>query len=177
LASGRADAVYTRVIIEYKNPSSAAARNELARLAREYRTLPPRHSCSCRGSHCRECLRLNQLRGCLRHVNGYMPGCWACNEHQEPHPDIGRTQPVNAPMPSALMLDLERALTVLGRDSEAHAIARYMSFNGTSAAAGLRKPAVTVEHELLCLMCSRPAAAGQLQCRHCGGCLVVVTVA
>jgi hypothetical protein len=51
----------------YLNPSGAAASNELARLDREWRTLPPRHHCSCprmnprtgiTEHHCMECRRL-----------------------------------------------------------------------------------------------------------------------
>ena len=188
----------------YLNPSHAAASNELARLSREYKVLPPRHDCSCKCPYerrgyqaCSECKRLREKQGCLMHANGYVPGCEACNEHQEPHPDIGRTSSVNAPMPSAMMLDLERALTVLGIDSEAHQLARYMSLNGTSRAADLddderqdmltvpavpvraqlRRPTVAAEREVSCLMCSRAATASERQCRYCGGCLVLLTVA
>jgi len=85
-------------------------------------------------------------------------------------------------MPATLMLDLERALTVLGNDGDAHAIAaRYMSLNGTRAdvpaRARRRSHRATVELEHICLMCSRPAVAGQQQCRHCGGCLVLSSIA
>src|ERR1700680_3965377 len=103
-------------------------------------------------------------------------------------------------MPMPLVLDLERALSVLGNDSDAHQLARYMSLNGTSLSADidvdehqkqptpvpvasvpraqLRRPAmVTAERELSCLLCARPAVTGQRQCQTCGGCLVVVTVA
>jgi len=96
--------------------------------------------------------------------------------------EIGRTSPVTAPMPATLMLDLERALTVLGNDGDAHAIAaRYMSLNGTRADVPARvrrrSHAATVEREHICLMCSRPAVVGQQQCRHCGGCLVLSSIA
>ena len=146
----------------YLDPNRSAASNELERLSREYITLPPRHDCSCRCPNeqrgwprCMECARLDAQRP-------KWPGVGVA---------IGRTSPVNAPMPSTLMLDLEHALTVLGNDSGAHAIARYMSINGTSVDVPPRpRPrshAVVIEH--ICLMCSRPAATGQQQCRWCGG--------
>src|SRR5207247_1459179 len=83
------------------NPSHAAASNELTRLAAEYRTLPPRHSCSCR---------------CPNERRGY-PRCSECRRLDDQRPrgpdvaiSIGRTSPSTAPMPSTLMLDLARAL-------------------------------------------------------------------
>ena len=157
----------------YLDPNRSAASNELERLSREYITLPPRHDCSCRCP--------NEQRG--------WPRCMECARLDTQRPKgpavgvaIGRTSPVNAPMPSTLMLDLERALAVLGNDSGAHEIARYMSLNGTSVAAHAdvdqpRESAVAVEREVLCLLCSRPAAVGQQQCQWCGGSLVVTTVA
>jgi single-strand DNA-binding protein len=80
--------------------------------------------------------------------------------------EIGRTSPVTAPMPANMMLDLERALTVLGNDGDAHAVAaRYMSLDCTKAdvpsRARRRSHGAIVELEHICLMCSRPAVAGQ----------------
>jgi hypothetical protein len=72
-------------------------------------------------------------------------------------------------MPATSMLDLERALTVLGNDGDAHAIARYMSLNSTSVdvppRARRRSHTVTAELDHICLTCSRPAVAGLQQCR------------
>jgi hypothetical protein len=157
----------------YLDPNLSAASNELERLSREYIELPPRHDCSCRCPNeqrgrprCMECVRVDAQR-----PNGPSVGV-----------EIGRTSPVTAPMPATMMLDLERALTVLGNDGDAHAIAaRYMSLNGTRAdvpaRARRRSHGATVEREHICLMCSRPAVAGQQQCRHCGGCLVLSSIA
>jgi hypothetical protein len=60
----------------YLNPSGAAASNELARLEREWRTLPPRHSCSCP--------RLNKRSGVIEYH------CWECRRLGEaiPRQDI-----------------------------------------------------------------------------------------
>jgi hypothetical protein len=85
-------------------------------------------------------------------------------------------------MPATLMLDLKRALTVLGNDGDAHAIAaRYMSLNGTRAdvspRARRRSHVATVELKHICLRCSRPAVAREPQCRHRGGCLVLSSIA
>jgi hypothetical protein len=156
----------------YLDPNVSAASHELERLSREYVTLPPRHDCSCRCP--------NEQRG--------RPQCMECVrlDAQRPNrPDVGvetgRTLPLIAPMPATLMLDLERALTVLGNDAGAHALAaRNVSLNGTRAhvppRARRRSHAATVEREHICLMCSRPAVVGQRQCRHCGGCLVLSSI-
>jgi hypothetical protein len=105
-------------------------------------------------------------------------------------------------MPAPTMLDLARAEHVLGNPDDVTAVARYMSLNGTSLAAGFdvaehQEPApvvvarptrsrravhprthpVTTECELLCSMCSKTGDAGERQCRWCGGCMVVLTVA
>jgi hypothetical protein len=189
----------------YLNSDKRAASHELVRLETEYRTLPPRHSCSC--------VCPNVTHGRLR--------CDECKrlEAQRPNgPDIGvelgHTAIVTPPMPSAMMLDLERAIAVIGIDNPV-AIAKYMSLNGTSVAANIpplapptpqsiednpleprlpshhpsRRPVsgqvvgsnatrpVMVEREVLCLMCSRDGAIGQRQCQWCGGSLVLVTVA
>ena len=112
--------------------------------------------------------------------------CVRLNAQRPNRPDVGvetgRSLPLIAPMPATLMLDLERALTVLGNDSDAHAIAaRHMSLKGTRAdipaRAQRRSHAAIVELEHICLMCSRPAVTGQQQCRHCGGCLVLTAIA
>jgi hypothetical protein len=176
----------------YLNPTGHTASNELARLEREYRTLPPRHSCSCAHMnqrtgiteyHCLECKRIGEQ----------IP-------KQDISPEYSSRQPVRTgTVPMSIMLDLERALTVLGNDRGAHELARYMSLNGTSVAADLdvderqsvtppvraavlagaqpRKSAVIAERAVECLMCSRTAVIGEGQCRWCGGSVVVTTVA
>jgi hypothetical protein len=160
----------------YLNPGSAASRNILQRQDNEYRTLPPRHSCTCWPGHCRECKRLDDQRP----------------KGSDIGPEIGRTSHVTPAMPSPTMLDLARAEDVLGQIDDIAAIARYMSLNGTSLAAAVdvderqdaqplrtqrRTHPVAVECELTCLMCSRSAVIGDRQCRWCGGSLVVTTVA
>lgn len=79
------------------NPDKRAASSELARLAREYQTLPPRHDCWC------ICPREDLSRG--------YPACAEClrlRRDQKPQeaPEFGRTGAVNAPQPDATMLDL-----------------------------------------------------------------------
>jgi hypothetical protein len=46
---------------------------------------------------------------------------------------IGR-RPSGSRVPSPAMLDLERAIEVIGRADDARALARYMSFDGVAAA-------------------------------------------
>jgi hypothetical protein len=151
----------------YLDPNLSAASNEVERLSREYIELPPRHDCSCRCP--------NEQRG--------RPRCMECVRLDAQRPNgAGVRSSVTALMPATLMLDLERALAVLGNDGDAHAIAaRYMSLNGTRAdvpsRVRRRSHGATVELERICLMCSRPAVAGQQQCRHCGGCLVRSSIA
>lgn len=83
------------LISAHYNPDKRAASSELARLAREYQTLPPRHNCWC---------------VCPNVVHG-RASCEQCKElqrNQKPQEPIamGRTGHVQAPMPSAQMLDL-----------------------------------------------------------------------
>jgi hypothetical protein len=116
----------------YLNPDKRSSSSELERLNREYQTLPPRHSCTCR------CPREDLARG--------YPPCAECRRLRAQVPlqdigvSIGRTAMVHPPTPSPLMLDLERAIAVVGIDNPS-AIARYMTLNGTSMAANLRPPA------------------------------------
>lgn len=85
-----------RVAAHY-NPDKRAAANELARQLREFQTLPPRHDCSCR------CPQQSYERG--------YPACRECRKLQESlrrqeSVEMGRTGFINAPQPSAEMLDL-----------------------------------------------------------------------
>jgi hypothetical protein len=106
----------------YLNASGAAASNELARLEREWRTLPPRHHCSC--------LRMNPRTGVTEHH------CMECRRLAEaiPRQDIGAEfvgrRPPGSRVPSPAMLDLERAIEMIGNADDAGALARYMSYDG-----------------------------------------------
>ena len=164
----------------YLNPGRAAASHEMQRLEAEYRTMPPRHSCSCWPTHCSECLRLAKQReagGCTRHGKGYVFDCQQCNL-SEFGVELGRTSPVNPAMPNPVMLDLERAFAVVGDQDDAEALSRYMSLDGAATDAQTRRPAARSHRrpstiiEMVCLMCARPAAPGQRQCQRCGGSLV-----
>jgi hypothetical protein len=103
---------------------SHSSSHELQRFEDEYRTLPPRHNCSCRCPNeargwgpCPECRRLAAQRATGRDIPL----------------EMGRSPRVTAPMPSPIMLDLDRAIAVVGADNPV-SIARYMSLNGTSLA-------------------------------------------
>lgn len=101
----------------YLAPDARSSRVLLERLHREFVTLPPRHDCSCRCP--------NELRG--------FPACTECKRlrlgavQNDAAAEQGRTSPVSAPMPSVLVLDLQRATSVLGRDASASRIARFLS--------------------------------------------------
>lgn len=100
----------------YEAPTPSSARALLERLRRELLTLPRGHLCTCWCPNepgyapCSECVRLRAQR--VRDDIGV---------------DVGRTSPVEAPMPSVLMLDLERALSVLGTRTSATSIALWLS--------------------------------------------------
>jgi hypothetical protein len=152
--------------VAYLNPGRGAASHEMERLEREYQTLPPRHSCTCR---------------CPNEVRGWGP-CPECKRlrdtsvRQDVGAEIGRTSKVNAPMPSPVMLDLARAEKVLGKTDDVAAIARYMSLDGIAGSVRpvqLERHRVSSTVELVCLMCSRPGGQGQRACYRCGGSLMV----
>lgn len=93
---------------ESLGPASSAA--ELARLHHEFMFKPTRHVCACVGSHCAACARYQVL---VQSMGSEVV--------------IGRSTPVHAPMPNTLLLDLEMALSVLGRrGSTPERIARYL---------------------------------------------------
>ena len=77
----------------YLSPNRSAASNEMARLEREYSTLPPRHSCSCP--------RLNPRKGIVEYH------CMECRRLGEQIPkqdvavEIGRTGRVEVGLPSS----------------------------------------------------------------------------
>lgn len=110
---------------------SVSARNELQRLRREYETLPPRHSGWCVGECPAELCGLSQYE-CARRNHGHGP-CTECRklrdrvQYRDIGVEIGRTEPVEPAMPDTLMLDLERALAVLGQRESAHRVARWLS--------------------------------------------------
>lgn len=73
----------------YLDGNPQTARNELERLEREFRTLPPRHECSCYGHHCMECAKIQRNR-----------------VDAPTRVEIGRTHMVNPPTPMVTMLDI-----------------------------------------------------------------------
>ena len=75
----------------YLDGNGQAARGELERLEREYRTLLPRHDCTCVASHCWECGRLARQR---------------VNQDSSTAVEIGRTAPSYRPTPMVLLLDV-----------------------------------------------------------------------
>lgn len=79
----------------YLDGNAQASRNELERLEREWKTMLPRHDCTCRPEHCYECGRIAQKR--REKVDGFS---------EDVAIEIGRTSPVHAPMPMALLLDV-----------------------------------------------------------------------
>ncbi len=96
----------------YTNGDGRAASGEMKRLDAELRLLPSRHDCTCPvlnrrtgtwSHHCVECRRIDQSI-----------------QQQEYPADMGRSSPVNAPMPSTLMLDyFSGYMGGVARDSEA----------------------------------------------------------
>lgn len=99
----------------YVGGDPAGASHELQRLAREYATLPSRHSCSCWGHHCLACRKLAEQR-----------------TRQDVAVEIGRGATINPPMPDALLLDLARARKALGeRGATPRTIARYLNGEGS----------------------------------------------
>lgn len=101
---------------------SGSSRNELQRLAREYITLPPRHDCSCK---------------CPNELRGY-PACVECARlraervKQDIPAEFGRSSVPSSVVPMTLLLDLARALAVLGPQKSASVVARWL--NGPEAA-------------------------------------------
>lgn len=92
------------------SPGDAAG--ELARLHHEFLWKPARyHDCACYGAHCLECGRY-QLS--IQSMGSEIV--------------LGRSSPVEAPMPMTLLLDLAMAMKVLGRrGGTPERIARYLS--------------------------------------------------
>lgn len=82
---------------------SSSSSHELARLHREYQTLPPRHDCSCRCPQeargypmCSECLRLR-----------------ASSVKQDIALEMGRSSVPDSTVPLVLLLDLQMAMSAL----------------------------------------------------------------
>lgn len=106
---------------------SSSSRNELLRLSREYETLPPRHSGWCPGecpaevssrrqglyeTPCLECRRLRQnvqWRDIGREV------------------DYGRHPVLSGVVPNPVLLDIERAIAVLGQRESAYNLAAWLN--------------------------------------------------
>lgn len=89
----------------YVQPGPAS--NQLERLGREYRGLPPRHDCTCRPAHCAECKRIDGQRPLYGDVA----------------PSVGRTNRANSTTPDTTLLDLARAPAGMS----AYDIARWLS--------------------------------------------------
>ena len=112
---------------------SASSRNELERLHREYETLPPRHAGWCPGECPSERCGLSQP-ACARQRHFHM-ACVECRRLRAnvQYRDIGREvdyggKPVlSGTVPSVTILDLERALLVLGDRASCGAIAHWLS--------------------------------------------------
>ena len=117
---------------------SSSSRNELARLHREYETLPPRHDGWCPGECPSErCGLTEQECGRRRHFHSPCLECRRLRQSVQ-YVDIGREvdygghRVTSGVVPSPMVLDLERALSVLGdRESSSH-IAHWL--NGDEAA-------------------------------------------
>lgn len=118
----------------YLNPSGAAASNELARLEREYQTLPPRHSGWCRGECPSERCGLSE-RDCAKRGHFHAP-CIECRrlrngvQYQDIGAEFVSRKPAGSRVPDAAMLDLERAIEVIGGIEDPRALARYMTYDG-----------------------------------------------
>lgn len=111
---------------------SAASSNELARLRREYETLPARHAGWCIGECPAEHCGLSMDR-CARAGHGHGP-CQECRrlrdsvQYKDIGVEIGRSGARGEPpMPSVLMLDLERALDALGERESAARVAQWLT--------------------------------------------------
>ena len=110
---------------------SGSSRNELQRLRREYETLPPRHAGWCPGECPAERCSFTQYE-CGKRRHFHSP-CLECKrlranvQYRDIGVEIGRSTPVEAPMPNVLQLDLQRALHVLGTRESAHTIAVWLS--------------------------------------------------
>jgi hypothetical protein len=95
-------------VTAHRNPDKRTSRAILERLSREFETLPPRHSCSCPG-------RIDKsMPGCpSEDVSRGFPQCPECRKlHADDRwilvdvgAEVGRTYPVEPPMPDVLMLD------------------------------------------------------------------------
>lgn len=88
----------------YLAPTPASCRSLLERLRREYVTLPPRHICTCFCSYLRERTTGNVCVECRkRRANAV---------NHDIAVEIGRSQPVNAPIPLVVCLDVEAGYAV-----------------------------------------------------------------
>lgn len=110
------------------NPGKHSA-GLVERLAHEFKHLPSGHSCSC--FPCIPATRYHAASSCVLCVQ-YRQGLAL---GQDVAVEIGRTQPVNAPMPNVEMLDFARAQKATQRvrpEFKTAALLRHL--NGESAA-------------------------------------------
>lgn len=129
-----------------ESSGSRASSAQVARLWREFVTLPPRHWCSCRcrwkrkGCPAWDAPKHNpDHAGC---AGAPMPECLDCRKLRDAAPlaadigvDVGRTSLVNAPMPSAVLLDVARALAVYP-DGDAYTLAAWLNGEREDGEAG-----------------------------------------
>jgi len=95
---------------------SGSSGPELQRLHAEFRTLPPRHDCSCR---------------CPQESRNYPPSheCKLLRQQRAipTPPEYASRRPPDSTTPATLMLDLARALLALGTLEHASDVARYLN--------------------------------------------------
>lgn len=95
---------------------NGAASNQLERLEREYKTLPPRHVCSCEPGHCRECRRIDKERA-----------PWG----QDVAPVVGRSWTPGPVTPPTILLDVLHSLPTTRTEEQrmvaVRALARRLS--------------------------------------------------
>ena len=114
---------------------SLSSRNELERLRREYATLPPHHAGWCAGECPSERCRVTE-RECARQRHYHSP-CLECRrlranvQYRDIAVELHGTSVATDRVPDVTMLDLERALDVLGERESAGRIAHWL--NGDAA--------------------------------------------
>lgn len=110
---------------------SLSSRNELERLRREYATLPPHHAGWCVGECPSERCTYTQNE-CARRRHFHSP-CLECRrlranvQYRDIGAEIYGTSVASSRVPDVTILDLERALDVLGERESAYNIAQWLS--------------------------------------------------
>lgn len=118
----------------YLDQSSSSA-NEIARLRREFDTLPPRHAGWCVGECPSERCGFTE-RECAKRRHFHSP-CLECRrlranvQYRDIGVEIRGVSVASSRVPDVNMLDLERAMDVLGERESAYNIAQWL--NGSAA--------------------------------------------